>query len=443
MPAPFEQNSSPENIAHEKSAPQIRVAIIGGGPAGLMAAEQIARAGVTVDLFDAMPSVGRKLLRAGIGGLNLTHAEAMAAFVTRYGERKDDIATLLAQFGRDELLQWVHELGIETFTGSSQRIFPVGKKAAPLLRLWLHRLRGLGVKMHVRHRWVGWSDDGALILQTPAGTLQHRADATVLALGGASWPQLGSDGAWVPLLQSRQINIASLRPSNCGFRVRWSDHFREKFARQPVKAVAASVVDAQGVTHSRNGELMVTDSGLEGGLLYALSAPARDALEQNGSVTLQLDVCPDRTLEQLTQRLAQPQGSRSLAKHLKDKAGIDGVKAGLLREFAGADVLHDPQQLARALKSLPVPLLATQPIANAISTAGGVGFDELNAQLMLNKLPGVFCAGEMLDWEAPTGGYLLTACFASGFVAGKGVVEWLASVSSAKDRPATVPPSDR
>lgn len=408
-----------------------------------MAAEQIARAGVAVDLFDAMPSVGRKLLRAGIGGLNLTHAEAGDTFVTRYGKRQADIGALLQQFGRDDLLAWVHALGIETFTGSSQRIFPVGKKAAPLLRLWLHRLRGLGVKMHVRHRWLGWSDDGELIFQTQTGHLQHQADATVLALGGASWPQLGSDGAWVSLLQSRQIQVAALRPSNCGFLVPWSDHFREKFARQPVKAVAATVVDTQGESHTRNGELMVTDSGLEGGLLYALSAPARDTLEQNGSVTLQLDLCPDRTLPQLTQRLAQPQGSRSLAKHLKDKVGIDGVKAGLLREFASAEALHDPQQLAQTLKSLPVPLLATQPIAKAISTAGGVGFDELNPQLMLNKLPGVFCAGEMLDWEAPTGGYLLTACFASGFVAGNGVVEWLASVSSATDRPATALPSDR
>lgn len=437
------KNNAPENGAPEKGTPEFRVAIIGGGPAGLMAAEQIARAGAAVELFDAMPSVGRKLLRAGIGGLNLTHAEASDTLVTRYGKRQTEIAALLARFGRDELLQWVHELGIETFTGSSQRIFPVGKKAAPLLRLWLHRLRGLGVKMHVRHRWLGWDADGELIFQTQNGQLLHRADATVLALGGASWPQLGSDGAWVSLLQQKHICIAPLQASNCGFVVPWSEHFREKFARQPVKAVAATVDDAHGESHTRNGELMVTDSGLEGGLLYALSAPARDTLEQNGSVTLQLDLCPDRTLPQLEQRLAQPQGSRSLAKHLKDKAGIDGVKAGLLREFASAQALHDPQQLAQALKSLPVPLQATQPIAKAISSAGGVGFDELNPQLMLNRLPGVFCAGEMLDWEAPTGGYLLTACFASGFVAGKGVVQWLASVSSATDRPATAPPSDR
>ena len=407
------------------SAPARCVAIVGGGPAGLMAAEQIARAGLAVDLFDAMPSVGRKLLRAGIGGLNLTHAEPLGAFVTRYGERQLEVSGLLDRFGRDALLAWVHELGIETFTGSSQRIFPVGKKAAPLLRAWLQRLRALGVRIHVRQRWLGWNESGELLLQGEAGVQTFRADATVLALGGASWPQLGSDGAWVDLLQQRQIAVAPLRPANCGFVVPWSEHFRARFARQPVKAVTATITDRHGSLHTRSGELMVTESGLEGGLLYALSAPARDMIAQQGAAILQLDLCPGRTHEQLAARLAQAQGSRSLAKHLKDKAGIDGVKAGLLREFCRADVMHDPQQLAQALKALPVPLVATQPIAGAISTAGGVSFDALTSNLMLRNLPGVFCAGEMLDWEAPTGGYLLTACFASGFVAGQGVVALL------------------
>ncbi len=413
--------------APDPISPEKRVAIIGAGPAGLMAAEQIARAGLPVDLFDAMPSVGRKLLRAGIGGLNLSHAEPLTAFVSRYGERQAEVGRLLEHFSRDELLAWVHGLGIDTFTGSSQRIFPVGKKAAPLLRAWLQRLRGLGVRIQVRQRWLGWNDAGELLLQGPSGMQTVRADATVLALGGASWPQLGSDGAWVDLLRQRQIGVAPLQASNCGFVVPWSTHFRERFARQPVKAVAATLVDRNGATHTRSGELMVTESGLEGGLLYALSAPARELIAQNGSAALQLDLCPARTQEQLAARLAQPQGSRSLAKHLKDKAGIDGVKAGLLREFCSADILHDPQRLAAQLKALPVPLLATQPLVRAISTAGGVEFAALDDNLMLRDLPGIFCAGEMLDWEAPTGGYLLTACFASGFVAGQGVLKWLSS----------------
>lgn len=396
------------------------VAVIGAGPAGLMAAEVMASAGLTVAVFDAMPSPGRKLLRAGIGGLNLTHAEEMACFVTRYGERQNDVTPWLQQLSPEALRAWARDLGIETYVGSSQRVFPVGHKAAPLLRAWLQRLRALGVQFHLRWRWQGWVD-GALQFHTPAGPQRIHPRATVLALGGASWPQLGSDGGWVALLQARGIAVAPLRPSNCGFTVAWSQHFRERFCRQPVKSVRASLDGS----HWSSGELMVAEQGIEGGLMYALSARARDQVEQQGSATLWLDLQPDRSVESLRARLSQPQGSRSLAKHLKDKAGIDGIKAGLLREFCSADALRDPAQLAMRIKALPITLGHPFAMAKAISSAGGVQLEDLSADLMLQSLPGVFCAGEMLDWEAPTGGYLLTSCFASGKVAGNGVVRWL------------------
>lgn len=396
------------------------VAVIGAGPAGLMAAEVCARAGLQVMVFDAMPSVGRKLLRAGIGGLNITHGEAFEPFVGRYGSARDQVRPLLERFGPAQLIEWVHGLGIDTFTGSSQRVFPVGGKAAPLLRAWLKRLRSLDVQIQVRWRWTGWQDD-ALCFATPDGEQVVQPRATVLALGGASWTQLGSTGQWVTLLAARGIDVAPLQPSNCGFAVPWSEHVRARFARQPVKAVRARLDH----TDWHSGELMVTEQGLEGGLLYALSAVARDQRAQQGSATLWLDLSPDRTQSALQQRLAQPQGSRSLAKHLKDKAGIDGIKAGLLREFTDAATLRDPAALAAAIKQLPVPLGQPFPIARAISSAGGVRFADLSDDLMLKAIPGLFCAGEMLDWEAPTGGYLLTACFASGVVAGEGVVRQL------------------
>jgi len=396
------------------------VAIIGAGPAGLMAAEVLANAGRQVHLYDTMPTFGRKLLRAGIGGLNITHAEELDSFVRHFGSRHAEIGALLAQFSPEDLLQWVHGLGIGTFVGSSRRVFPVGKKAAPLLRAWLHRLRALGVVFHPRHRWTGWEDD-TLQFTTAAGDRRITPRATLLALGGASWPQLGSDGAWVPWLHDRGAAVAPLKPSNCGFHVSWSEHFRERFARQPVKSLRASL-DGE---HWESGELMVTADGLEGGLLYALSAAAREQVAEQGTATLWLDLNPGRDLAALTQRLAQPQGSRSLAKHLKDKAGIEGIKAGLLREFATPTALHDPAAVAGLIKALPVPLGQPFAIARAISSAGGVPFEAMNARLMLNALPGTFCAGEMLDWEAPTGGYLLTACIASGFVAGKGIAQFL------------------
>ncbi len=398
------------------------VAVVGGGPAGLMAAEALVASGVRVDVYDAMPSLGRKFLMAGRGGMNITHSEPVERFVTRYGVRRERIEPLLAAFGPEALRQWIHGLGIDTFVGTSGRVFPVEMKAAPLLRAWLHRLRTAGVHLHVRHRWLGWDESGALRFATPAGELQVRADAVVLALGGGSWARLGSDGAWVPLLMQRGVRVAPLRPSNCGFDVRWSEYFRSRFAGEPVKPVVASFAGQH-----RQGELMVTAHGVEGGVIYALSASLRDAIAMEGRALLQLDLVPGRELTRLAADLSRPRGRDSLAKHLRRYAGIEGVKAGLLHEFTVAEDLLSPARLAAVLKALPIPLIAPRPLDEAISSAGGVLFEAVDERLMLHELPGVFCAGEMLDWEAPTGGYLLTACFASGLVAGRGVLNWLAT----------------
>ena len=402
-------------------------AVIGGGPAGLMAAEALARGGVQVDVYDAMPSVGRKFLLAGIGGLNITHAEAFETFVARYGGRAGAIRPLLEAFPPEALRAWMGGLGIDTFVGSSGRVFPAGMKAAPLLRAWLHRLRESGVRFHVRHRWQGWTDGGALRFATPGGERQVDADAVVLALGGASWPKLGSDGAWVPLLAARGVDIAPLLPSNCGFDVAggWSEHLRSRFAGQPLKTVALRFTDAAACVHERRGELMLSDTGIEGSLVYALSALLRDTIASQGTVTVLLDLLPDRPLERVIAEVSHPRGSRSLSSHLQSRSGLKGAKVALLREILGADELKDAARLARAIKSLPLTLVAARPIAEAISSAGGVCFEALDAQLMLRGLPGVFCAGEMLDWEAPTGGYLLTACFASGRSAGQGALNYL------------------
>jgi len=399
-----------------------RVAIVGGGPAGLMAAEVLARGGVGVDVYDAMPSVGRKFLMAGKGGLNLTHAEPFAAFVERYGARRGWVAPWLADFGADALREWARGLGIDTFVGSSGRVFPAEMKAAPLLRAWLHRLRAAGVRFHMRHRWLGWDEDGGLRFATPAGEEKVGSGdtAVILALGGGSWARLGSDGAWVPWLRAKSVAVAPLRPANCGFDVAWSDHFREKFSGQPVKSVVATFAERR-----RQGEFVITQHGVEGGLIYALAAPLRDAIETDGSATLLLDLAPGKTLERLIAEIAHPRGSRSMASHLQSRAGIAGVKAGLLRECAAKEDYADPARLAAAVKALPLRIKAPRPLAEAISSAGGVMAEALDEHLMLRDLPGVFCAGEMLDWEAPTGGYLLTACFASGYAAGKGVLAWL------------------
>jgi uncharacterized flavoprotein (TIGR03862 family) len=411
-----------------------RVAIVGGGPAGLMAAEQLAATtettagpgvdGLKVAIFDAMPSFGRKFLMAGKGGMNITHAELMPVFVGRYGTRQAVIAPLLETFGPQQLRDWIGGLGIETFVGSSGRVFPTEMKAAPLLRAWLHRLRGAGVRFHVRHRWLGWAADGALRFATPEGEKTLAFDAVILALGGGSWARLGSDGAWVPLLAARGIPLAPLQPANCGFDVAWSPYFSERFAGQPVKPVIASVAGRR-----QQGEFNITAGGIEGGLVYALAAPLRDALATEGGAVLHLDLAPGRTLARLTADLSRPRGHDSLANHLRRRAGIEGVKAGLLRELLPAETLTAAAQLAAAIKHLPLPVTATRPIDEAISTAGGVTFEALDANLMLRDLPGVFCAGEMLDWEAPTGGYLLTACFATGHAAGQGARAWLAEKS--------------
>ncbi len=399
-----------------------RVAIIGGGPAGLMAAEVLGQAGVNVDLYDAMPSVGRKFLLAGVGGMNITHAEDYAAFVSRYAERAGDLRPLLDAFSPDSLREWIHGLGIDTFVGSSGRVFPSDMKAAPLLRAWLKRLRESGVQLHTRQRWLGWDEHGALRIAGPQGETQVEADATLLALGGGSWARLGSDGAWVPLLQNRGIAIAPLQPANCGFEVAgWSEHLREKFAGAPLKTVSLALPGEA----PRKGEFVLTATGIEGSLVYALSAPIRNTINRDGAATVLLDLLPDRTLTQIASALARPRGSQSMAKHLHRQLKLDGAKAALLRELTDATTFQAPQALAAAIKALPIRLVRPRPLDEAISSAGGVPFEDLDEGLMLRRLPGVFCAGEMLDWEAPTGGYLLTACFASGRAAAEGMLRWL------------------
>jgi len=399
------------------------VAIIGAGPAGLMAAEVLSQAELAVDIFDAMPSAGRKFLMAGKGGMNITHAEPFAQFLSRYGERQAELEPLLTEFTPDALRTWVKGLGIDTFVGSSDRVFPTDMKAAPLLRAWLHRLRANGVHLHMRHRWLGWANH-ALRFDTPNGERVIDADATLLALGGASWPQLGSTGLWVDLLTARGIEIAPLRPANCGFETGWSDYFRQRFAGQPLKSVNLAFTDAHGKSIRQQGELTVSDYGLEGGLIYAVSAPLRDQIAIKGSVTITLDLLPNRSLQNILDRLSAARGKDSLSNHLRKRLGIEGIKAALLREILDPAAMADPTRLATALKSLPITLYASRPIQEAISSAGGVIFPELNQGLMLRKLPGVFCAGEMLDWEAPTGGYLLTACLASGRAAAQGALNW-------------------
>jgi uncharacterized flavoprotein (TIGR03862 family) len=396
------------------------VAVIGGGPAGLMAAEAAVGRGASVDLFDAMPSVGRKFLMAGKSGLNLTHAEPFAEFMGRFGRHRDRLEPLVAGFDPVAIRAWAEGLGIETFVGSSGRVFPTDFKAAPLLRAWLRRLRAAGVRFHVRHHWTGWNDAGQLAFDTPDGQVVFTADAVILALGGASWPKLGSDGSWVELLRPRGVTVEPLLPANCGFDVGWSDHLRERFAGQPVKPVTLA---AGGESH--RGEFVVTANGVEGSGVYPLSAILRDEIAAHGVATLTIDLLPDYSPDRLAATLRQPRGSRSLAEHLRRAVGITGVKAGLLRELCKPDSLAEPAALARALKSLALPLKSARPIAEAISSAGGIAWDSLSESLMLNALPGIFAAGEMLDWEVTTGGYLLTACMALGKRAGDGVADWL------------------
>ena len=421
-----------------------RVAVIGGGPAGLMAAEALASGGVQVDVYDAMPSVGRKFLMAGKGGMNITHSEPLEAFLGRYGARREQIAALLDMFGPDALRAWLHKLGVETFVGSSGRVFPTDMKAAPMLRAWLHRLRESGVRFHMRHKWVGWdASDGAgdegtrntergnspqqkLLFMTPTGEQQVRADAVIFALGGGSWPRLGSDAAWVPLMTARDVPVAPLLPANCGFDANWSDYFRERFAGQPVKPVSITLIDTDGNAQHRQGEFVVTETGIEGSLVYALSAAIRERILTDGEVTIMLDLAPALTAQRVLDEVTRPRGSRSMSTHLQSRIGLGGVKLGLLHEALSKEAFAGTALLAQTIKALPLKLVRPRPIEEAISSAGGVPFEALDARLMIGHVPGAFCAGEMLDWEAPTGGYLLTACFASGLAAGRGALAYLA-----------------
>lgn len=410
------------------------VAVIGGGPAGLMAAQILVDAGLTVHLFDAMPSIGRKFLLAGKGGLNLTHSEGADTFAGRYGARRDAIERVLADFDSSALRDWAQGLGIETFVGTSGRVFPKDMKAAPLLRAWLHRLRhpaqGDGVQFHMRHRWLGWGEDNSLLFETPQGNTVFKAAAVVLALGGGSWARLGSNGAWVPLLAQKGVAVAPLLPSNCGFDVRggWSEHFQSHFAGQPFKSVAISIPSVQGDGWRRKGEFVATASGVEGSLIYAASARLRDEILRNGSASFLLDLLPYMSAEKVLQEVRHPRGSRSLSSHLKSRLSLDGIKSAILHEMLDKSAFNDSTQLAAAIKALPITLQAARPIDEAISSAGGVLFEVLNDGLMLEQLPGVFCAGEMLDWEAPTGGYLLHASFATGRAAGQGILQWLGRI---------------
>ena len=411
------------------------VAIIGGGPAGLMAAEVLSQQHIKVDVYDSMSSLGRKFLMAGKSGLNLTHSEPFEKFVSRYGNRRKEIEKWLMDFTPDDLREWAHRLGVETFVGTSGRVFPKEMKASPLLRVWLKRLNEAGVRFHLKHRWIGFvnSTQGGVLaagdgdeskvhikFETSDGIKSIRADAVILALGGGSWARLGSDGAWVNWLKQAGVKVEALKPSNCGFDVAWSPHFRGKFNGHPIKSVVLSFESFR-----QQGEFIVTKEGVEGSLIYAASALIRDAIEVKGEAVISLDMAPDRSHEWLFEKLSKPRGSRSMSSHLEKTVGLKGVKAGLLYEFVSKEDLLSVEKLTSSIKQLRIPLIAPRPLDEAISSAGGVTFESLNENLMIRELPGVFCAGEMLDWEAPTGGYLLTACFASGRVAGEGVLKWL------------------
>lgn len=410
------------------SVKTLQAVVIGGGPAGLMAAEVLADGGAQVSVFDAMPTVGRKFLLAGIGGMNITHAEEKPLFLSRYDKRQHEIGQWLQKFDADSVRAFVHDLGIETFVGSSQRVFPKEMKAAPLLRAWLRRMREKGVHFYQRHRFLGWNEQKLLRFQQPEGGLLVKADVVVLAMGGASWPKLGSDGAWQSWLQESGVRVAPLQPSNCGFDAEWSTFIREHFAGAPLKSVIARYTDNEGNIHSREGECVVTEHGLEGSLIYALSSGLRDVITEDDSVTLYLDLFPHHTPISLNEKLNKSRGKNSLSSHWRKTIGLEGVKAALVREQLSNEQLNSAEAVATTLKSLPLVLQRPRPLAEVISSAGGIMFESLTEGLMISALPGVFCAGEMIDWEAPTGGYLLTACFASGHQAGSGALQWLRSL---------------
>jgi uncharacterized flavoprotein (TIGR03862 family) len=399
----------------------VDIAVIGAGPAGLMAAETLAGGGAVVTVFDAMPSVGRKFLMAGRGGLNLTHSEPLPAFLARYRGAPPQLETTIEAFPPDRLRAWCEGLGQPTFVGSSGRVFPKSFKASPLLRAWLRRLDAAGARLASRHRWTGWDDNGSLTFETPRGHTSAEARATVLALGGASWPRLGSDGGWVDVLAARGVAISPLQPANCGFDVAWSAIFRDRYEGQPLK----NAVFGFGARTER-GEAIISRSGIEGGAIYALSADLREAILTSGEATLFVRLRPDLDFAALTARLSAPRGKQSFSNVLRKTLALPPVAIGLLHEVSGGSAARlAPQELAQLVNAAPIRLNGIAPVTRAISTAGGVAFDELDANFMLRRLPGIFVAGEMLDWEAPTGGYLLQASFATGAAAGRGVLKWL------------------
>ena len=406
-----------------------RLAVVGGGPAGLMAAEAASQMGASVDLYESKGSVGRKFLIAGRGGLNLTHSEPRPGFDARYGAQRAKVSAWLDHFDGEVLRDWSRGLGVDSFIGSSGRVFPTDMKAAPLLRALVRRLRGSGVRFHVHHTCTGWRDTPSRMLEmrTPDGVRQLPADAIVLALGGGSWPQLGSDGAWTQWLAGAGIQVAPLAPSNCGFDVGWSEHFVARFAGHPVKNAWLRVDDG-GNQAASQGEFVITGTGVEGSLVYALSSRLRDAITRDGQARLLLDLSPSRSEATIAQALARPRAGRSLSELLRRSLGLAGVQAGLVQECIHRDGISEPGAIAGVSKSLPIDLLRPRPIAEAISSAGGVRFESVDASLMCDAWPGIFFAGEMLDWEAPTGGYLLTACLASGRLAGQAAATWLAGL---------------
>jgi hypothetical protein len=400
------------------------VAVIGAGPAGLMAAEVLAHGGAQVTVYDAMPSAGRKFLMAGRGGLNLTHSEPLPQFLARYREATPDLQRAIEAFPPGVLRDWSEALGQPTFVGTSGRVFPKAFKASPLLRAWLRRLDNAGVQFAFRHRWAGWDVNDCLLFETADGQRAAEARATVLALGGASWPRLGADGAWVEILTEKGIKVSPLRPSNCGFTIGWSDVFRHRFEGQPLKGVALTFGP-----HALRGEAIITRTGIEGGAIYALSAELREAVLHAGQAALKIALRPDLEIDDLTARLSAPKGKQTLSNFLRKAAQLAPVAIGLLQETAKASGRTlsslSPAELAALINAVPIQLTGVAPMTRAISTAGGIAFDELDADFMLSRLPGTFAAGEMLDWEAPTGGYLLQASFATGAAAGRGVLKWL------------------
>lgn len=412
------------------------VAIIGGGPAGLMAAEILIDAVAKVEIYDSMPTIGRKFLRAGLGGLNITHSEPFDAFCSRYGERQKFMQEFLEDFPPDAFRDWVHELGIETFVGTSGRVFPKEMKAAPLLRAWVHRLRAAGVLFHHNHRWIGFGQNDSLMFETKSDPRESRVetvsvqkpDATILALGGASWPQLGSTGAWAQILMDKGVSVQPWQAANCAFDIAWTNHMRERFSHEPLKTVSLTFTDVDGITETKLGELLITDYGIEGSLIYWFSKRIRESINENGKATFFLDLLPGRTIEKVLKELSKPRGSRSISRHLQTVLGNNALKKALLYEIIEREKFADAHALSKAIKALPITTQKVHSLDKAISTAGGVSFNSVDRNLMLKTMPGVFVAGEMLDWEAPTGGYLLTACVASGRWAGKSAARWLAEV---------------